>query len=212
MSTSVLISLLLFFSLPLINGCTGPGEGANPGVNDAPIAYVKRPILLDNDGLPEQYDVREPLFFSEGGDVYLRSYSSASATETNVTRSVTGGVGDVKDIEASYDGTKIIFSLRLQNPNPNDPDPKWNLYEYNLITKQTTAVMSPAIADDGNDIAPFYLPDGRIVFSSDRQKQSGAVLNNEVLGTYSNDSPAIIKPAFSALDERRRSPETPAKL
>ena len=185
--------LLSSFSL-LISACGGGTgtEGPDPGIVDYPIAYVKRPHPVDNQGDPAQEDVRDPLLFSSGGDLYLRSRSSTSADEQNITASITGGTGDVRDIDVSFDGTKIIFSLRLEDPDPNDDIiPPWNIWEYNLETAQLHSIMSAVNADKGDDISPRYLPDGRIVFASTRQKETKAILLQENLG----------KPQFSALDE-----------
>jgi hypothetical protein len=163
------------------------GDGIDPGIVEIPIAYVKRPIPVDDMGNEIQADVREPRLFSSGGDVYLRTTDN----EINITSSVTTGIGDVKGLNASHDGTKIVFSLRLFDPDPNNaPFPSWNIYEYDLTASQLRRVISTSlIAEEGDDLFPSYLPDGRIVFSSNRQRQSREMLINEG------------KPRFSALDE-----------
>jgi len=163
------------------------GDGIDPGVVEIPLAYIKRPIPVDDMGNEVQTDVREPGLFISGGDVYLRTNDD----ETNITGSVTGGIGDVKGLNASHDGTKLIFSLRLFDPNPNNPPfPSWNVYEYDLTTSQLRRVItSLLIAEEGNDLYPSYLPDGRIVFTSDRQKQSREMQINES------------RPRFASLDE-----------
>ena len=186
---------LLLIGVSLLASCGGGGSGssngADPGVLEAPIAYVKRPIPLDEDGDLIRTEIREPLLFIEGGDLYIRSNSTATATETNITRSVTDGMGDVKGINASFDGEKIVFSLRLFDPNPNDDDtPTWNIYEYDLTTEVLRRVIpSDLRAEEGDDLFPAYLPDGRIVFTSSRQRQSQEMLSNEG------------RPRFSGLDE-----------
>jgi len=189
-----LIALMLV--LALLSGCQGGagGEatGPDPGIIDYPIAYVKRPYALDaNDEVVDQ-DLRDPLYFAEGGDLYLRDWSSLSANEINITRSVTGGQGDVKDVDVSYDGNRLVFSLRLFDDNPNTPPtPRWNLYEYDIPAKRLTKLMSDNIAELGDDLDPHYLPDGRIVFTSDRQVQSKSILTTE----------NVLKPIFSSVDE-----------
>jgi hypothetical protein len=166
-------------------------NGADPGVLEAPIAFVKRPLPVDDNGNEIQHDLREPLFFAAGGDIYLRSNSTVTATELNITAAVTGGQGDVKDLKPSFDGTRLLFSLRLFDPNPNDDDtPSWNIYEYALQENTLRRIISNDLtAEQGDDVAPAFLPDGRIVFSSNRQRQSGEMLTNEG------------KPRFRALDE-----------
>ena len=176
--------------------CGGAGtDQPDAGVQhqDLPIAYVKRPTPRDNNGDILQTDIREPSTFNPGGDLYLKARASGGTPAQNITSSLTQGLGDVKDIEVNYEGTKLIFSLRLEDDNV-DPEETWNLYEYDLTTKTLSAVFSPAIADEGHDIAPAYLPDGRIIFSSTRQEKNKGLLLDEG------------KPQYSGLDERRRDP------
>ena len=189
---------------PLLSSCSQTSEttevtGADPGVLEAPIAFVKRPIPVDDNGNERQPDLRDPLFFMAGGDVYLRSNSTATAVQTNITASITGGQGDVKDLKPSFDGKKLLFTLRQFDENENDDIiPSWNIYEYDLEAKTlrciidsdvSTPICDGLIAEEGDDVAPAYLPDGRIVFSSNRQKQAGQMLTDER------------KPRFRALAE-----------
>ncbi len=169
-------------------GTDSSAEGVDPGVLEVPIAFVKRPIPTDNQGLPVQLDFRDPRFFTEGGDVFLRNNSSVGAREINVTAAVTEGIGDVKGLNASFDGKRIIFSLRLFDPNPNDDDtPSWNIYEYDTELKLLRRLItSDLTAEEGDDMFPAYLPDNRIVFVSSRQLQSAEVLSNEGKPRYSS--------------------------
>ena len=177
----------------IVTGCgSGSSEqGADPGILEVPVAFIKKPIPTDNQGQAIQLDFRDPRFFTEGGDVFLRDNSSAVAQETNITSAVTQGMGDVKGLNVSFDGKRIIFSLRLFDPNPNDDDtPTWNIYEYDVEQKLLRRlIVSDLAAEEGDDLYPAYLPDNRIVFVSSRQRQSAEVLSNEG------------KPRFSALVE-----------
>ncbi|MGD8910702.1 MAG: hypothetical protein PVI92_15280, partial [Chromatiales bacterium] len=102
--------------LPLLAGCGGDSQEADPVVVDKPIAYVKRPLIQDTES-----DIRVSQFFEAGGDLYLRDRASPSAGEYNITGQVTGGQGDVRDVSVSFDGTKLLFSLRM--PDIEDADP-----------------------------------------------------------------------------------------
>ncbi len=165
--------------------------GADPAVLEAPIAFVRRPIALDEDGDERHSDLRDPLFFVAGGDLYIRSNSTTSAVELNITGHLTGGQGDVRDLQPHFDGTRLLFSLRLADETPNDDrTPSWNIYEYDLNTRILRRIIDDELtAAQGDDIDPAYLPDGRIIFSSNRQRQAGEILTNEG------------KPRFRALDE-----------
>ncbi len=177
------IIVLMFFAV-VMNGCDSRTSGftsADPGLIKSPIAYVKRPIPLDEEGNEIQNDLTEPAFFAAGGDIYVRDNSSAITAEKNITYSLTNGVGDVKNLRPSADGSRLLFALRLADETPNDDiTPAWNIYEYSFVTDSVRPIISDAlIAQEGNDIMPEYLPDGRIVFSSDRQRHAGETLTNE---------------------------------
>ena len=189
MKTS-LASVLLSSVLVMLTACGGAGsseDGADPGVLEVPIAYVKRPIPTNDQDEAVQLDFRDPGFFTEGGDVFLRDNSSAVAEEVNLTSAITQGMGDVKGLNVSFDGKRIIFSLRLFDPNPNDDDtPTWNIYEYDLEQNSLRRIIeSDLTAEEGDDLFPAYLPDDRIVFVSSRQRQSAEILSNEGKPRYS---------------------------
>ena len=183
---------VLIGTLSLLSGCGGGTQSPDSIVPDVGMAYVKRPLIANR-----QPDARNPLAFTRdaGGDLYFRDYASPSAQERNITAQVTAGLGDVKDVEVSYDGGKLLFALH--EPEIADADPadqtKWNIWEYD-ITNQTLRrlITSDIIAKEGDDVAPHYLADGRIIFSSTRQRQSRAVLLDEG------------KPQFAALNESRQ--------
>src|SRR5690606_8011779 len=68
----------------------------------------------------------------------------------------------------------------------------WNIWEYFFESGELRRVIaSDLTAEIGHDVAPHYLPDGRIIFSSTRQLRSSAVLLDEG------------KPQFAAMDEDR---------
>jgi hypothetical protein len=171
----------------------GSGQSPDPVVLDIPVAYVRSPLPADLTEL-DDIDVRELETFSAGADVWLRDRAAPDVPERNITESVTGGLWDVRDIDASYDGTKIVFAMRMPliEGAMDSEQPTWNIWEYDLATDVLRRVIaSDIVAEEGHDLAPHYLPDGRIVFSSTRQRQSKAVLIDEG------------KPQFAAEDEDR---------
>jgi len=188
-------------------GCGGSGDGVSigsgqdpdPVVVDFPIAYVKAPLPVDAQGNLQQSDLRAMVTFNVGADLYFRDRASPSAPETNITGSVTQGLGAVRDVEISYDGTKILFAMRGPvDPNLalDDPDqPTWNVWEYDIEGAGLRRVIDSDLrAETGHDVAPHYLPDGRIIFSSTRQVRSKAILLDEG------------KPQFEAQDEDDNEP------
>ena len=135
------------------------------------LAYVKRPTsTLGNP--------TDSIMTGSGGDLYMRDKSSPSATETNVTGSLTQGAGDVSDPEVSFDGKKLLFAMRCaaqsasacRDPNNTGAsDTRWRVWEYDTVSKQSRRVLCDATVP-GDDVDPAYLPDGRIVFVSNRQE------------------------------------------
>lgn len=195
-----LVSLVCVMSMTLIS-CVGGKQEPDPMVEDIPIAYVKRPLLRDDTGALIDEDVRNVNDFRPGGDLYLRDRASPTAEDRNITSSITQGMGDVKDVEVSYDGKKLLFALRLPEIEDADPEdqPTWNIWEYDIEAGSLRRVIQSNIsAEEGQDVAPFYLPDGRIVFSSTRQTRSRAILLDE------NPVNGLSKGGVPALDESQQ--------
>ena len=182
---SVPAALILLISL-LLQGCEdGGSQEPDPVVLDHPIAYVKRPLpveVVDGIQTVQEVDIRVSQVFQAGGDLYLRDRASPSAEEHNVTGSITGGQGDVRDVSVSFDGSKLLFSLRLPEIEGADPEdqPTWNIWEYEIPSAQLRRIIpSDITSETGQDRFPHYLPDDRIVFSSTRQRQAKARLVDE---------------------------------
>ena len=172
----------------------GSGQSIDPVIVDFPMAYVRRPVPRDGQNNFIQPDARELLDVEFGADLFLRDQASPTAPERNITGALTAGFGDVRDVSISADGQKLIFAMRFPiDPNLNDEDqPTWNIWEYEIPTDTLRRIIPSNItAEAGYDLAPAYLPDGRIVFASTRQRQAGAVLLDEG------------KPQFPHLDEDR---------
>ncbi len=152
----------------------------DPGTLNFPLAYVKRPAPASTPAA--DIDVRDLITSTTGGDLYIREQASAGSAEVNVTQSITNGMGDVRDLDVSPDGTKLVFSLRLplnpKKPNTDDSQPTWKIYQYDALAKTVTQLTN----DDttaGHDVGAHYLPDGRIVFASTRQAATQAILIDE---------------------------------
>jgi hypothetical protein len=179
---------LAAIALPLLGaiGCSSASSGhapgvaggqtLTPGITNFPLAYIKRPVLT------KDVDVRDLITSITGGDLYIRSQASAAGAEVNVTGSITKGMGDVRDLDVSPDGTTIVFSLRLPlNPKKTNTDvtqPNWHIYTYNAATQAVTQLTNDSITA-GHDVGARYLPDGRIAFASTRQLATQSILLDE---------------------------------
>ena len=151
------------------DGGTGVGSGQSPDpvAIDFPIAYTKGPLLDEDMNQFQSPDLRDQLRFNVGTDLYFRDRASPSAADRNITDSETQGVGDVQGVEISVDGSTVLFAMRGPfDPNLDDEDqPTWNIWEYEIATDTLQRVISDDLtAEDGQDVSPHYLPDGRIIF------------------------------------------------
>jgi Hydrazine synthase alpha subunit middle domain/WD40-like Beta Propeller Repeat len=182
--TTMHIRAFAAFTGILLGACSGggninlgSGQAADPGSDDFPIAYVKRTIPVDQD------DVRAVRDTTPDADLFVRDRASPAAIERNVTDRITGTDRyDIKDVDVSPDGKRFIFAMRgplAMNQDEKDP-PTWGIWEYDIASDVLhRVIVSDTIASEGHDIGPHYLPDGRIVFSSTRQRQSQAILRDE---------------------------------
>jgi len=192
----------------LLGGCSGNAhidvansQTADPATVDFPIFYVKRTIPPATDDLRMLRDAVKPTddqLVVPKADLFMRKSASPSADEVNITTRVTGtDTYDIKDADASLDGKAVVFAMRgplTEKMKQKDP-PTWHLWEY-VIATDTLRQVIPAslVPDQSNNVAPHYMPDGRIVFSSTAQRQSKAILLDEG------------KPQFEAQDEARDEP------
>ncbi len=187
-----------------LTACSGGGsvniansQHGDPATVDFPIFYVKRTVPKNAAGVVQQDDLRVLRDAVPSADLFMRATAAPSAAETNITARLTAGaLWDVKDVDTSADGTRVVFAMRgplAMNQDPKKP-PSWRIYEYVIATSTLRAVINPATDPDPltvNDVSPHYLPDGRILFSTTRQTQSKGILLDEG------------KPQFEAQDEDR---------
>jgi hypothetical protein len=178
-----------------LSACGGGSKSASNTVTvqgDVPIAYAKRVNTIGlnpTNGAPT----------APGGDLMIREKSSPSAPEHDITAQFTLGKGDASTPEVSWDGKKILFSMRCPSSNAVTIGGvaactnHWNIWEYDMttggLTGGTFRRITSSTGDD--DIHPVYLPAGQgIVFTSNRQTES---MPNQALGH-----------SYYALDEYER--------
>ncbi len=161
----------------------------DPVVVDVPIAFIKRDMnVITDDNVSGLRNPQQPQLFLPGSALFLKARASVSAPEVNITDRIftqqdadAGEVPayDVKDLSASYDGERLLFSLRLPDIE-QEAEETWNIWEYDITNDSLRRVIdSDTLANAGDDTGPVYLPDGRIVFSSTRQRANQAILLDE---------------------------------
>lgn len=201
--------LALFSAVPL-SGClsSSDSQSADPVVVENPVAYVQRTLLVDEDsGTLIEDDLADPAAFRPGARLYLKPSAAAGASARDISSRAFAGAEfrdeqgrlryDVKDLHVSHDGTRLLFAMRAPEIEGADDEdqPTWNIWEFDSSADALRRIIdSDVTARAGQDVAPAYLPDGRIVFSSTRQRTSKAVLLDEG------------KPQFPGLDEDRDNP------
>ena len=187
------LAALAAASMALLAACSGGGLSAvtvgttaqnDPVSPDFAVAYIKRTLPPATGNLTSTLtdDLRVQRVWNGPADVYMRANASANAPEVNITGSLTMGLWDARDLDVSYDGTKLIFALRPPLlPNVDAIlQPVWSLYEYDTTTKTLRRIIaSDIVAAEGHDVGGHYMPDGRILFSSSRQAGEKAVLIDE---------------------------------
>jgi len=180
-------------------------QSADPATVDFPIFYVKRTIppttddlrMLRNAVLPTATQLVIPR-----ADLYKRDSASPSANETNLTARITGtNTYDVKDVDVSPDGKTVVFAMRgpLTLKMKQKDAPSWRIYVYDIASDNLHPAIDPSTDQDPatvNDVAPHVLPDGRIIFSSTRQRQSQAILLDEGKPQFAAQDEANTEPAF----------------
>ena len=164
-------------ALVALGACSGGGTSDSNTLTvagDVPIAYAQRVNTIGlnpTNGAPT----------ADGGDLMIREKSSASALEHNITAQFTQGKGDAQNPDVSYDGKKIVFSMRcpttstaMINGAPACTG-RWNVWEYDMTTGGLTGGTFRRLTSSNNadDVEPTYLPAGKgYVFTSNRQTKS----------------------------------------
>ncbi len=130
----------------------------NPLLRDQPLLFVSRKQY------PPDHHNTETLFLK--GEINEASYTPPGKIKIlhpetgEITTLVdAGGTGITRDPEISWDGKRVLFSMRKSK------DEDYNIYEIDVTGAGFHRLTSlPGVSD----IDPVYLPDGRIIMSSTR--------------------------------------------
>lgn len=198
----------LAFVVFLMAGCNSDSspseENTDPVLEEYPVAYIER--SLDTDSSEEvnqalRFSLIEPTRFNPGAKLIIKANATPEAIAVDLTANLFTNDGeenaeqaiDIRDLSVSADGQEFLVSIRAPEIDGVDENqqPKWNLWRYQQNTKQLTRIIgNDVIAEQGDDLMASFLPDGRIIFASNRQQTSRAILLDEG------------KPQYTAVNER----------
>ena len=197
-------TFLLLACLSCLVGCNADisvqDEPNDPVAQEYPLAFVARP-LLDQQGEPYQPDLVAPEAFNPGAQLFIKQNAFAQSAERELLADLFADAPyDVKDLALSPDGDTVLFALRPPELEDvaEELQPSWSLWRYTRSTNTVAPVIAdPLLAEQGHDISPGFLADGRIVFSSTRQQKARQILLDEFKPQYSGLHEDLQGPAFN---------------
>ncbi len=150
---------------------------ANPLLADHPLLFVAR-----NQYAPDHHNTATMF---QTGEINTGSFHGPGALKLldlktgAVTTLVDLPEGIVRDPEVSWDGQRILFSMRRNRQDD------YHLYELSLpqskIANQQSQIHQLTFGAGITDIDPFYLADDRIAFSSTREPKY-CMCNRHIMG------------------------------
>ena len=193
-------------------------DRSDPVLEEFPVVYIERSLqanLAEQNSDAVSFPITQPSRFNPGARLVLKANATANAIQTDLTAGLfenaeQEGVStntdanananqqapsriDIRDLSVSPDGQEFLVSIRAPEQPDLDEDqqPRWNIWRYNREdSRLSRLITSDIIAEQGDDLMASFLPDGRIIFASNRQQLSRAILLDEG------------KPQYQALNER----------
>lgn len=194
----------------LLSGCGSDivtsQEKTDPVLVEYPVVFIARDVNTSTEeDIVEQptFSARNPMAFNPGAQLIVKNNAFADSFSVNISaelflpnqteEEIQDERIDIRDLSVSQDGHQFLVSIRA--PEIEDADeneqPTWNIWRYQLATKQLERlIISDNTAEQGDDLMASFLPDGRIIFASTRQRLSRAILLDEG------------KPQYTARNER----------
>lgn len=157
----------------LLVSCLEPADQIMERYGESSIVFVKEPSV---GGMNQNRNVAmaaNPDEFHPGTDLVLLSPISPTGTLTNLTKQWTqsrdneGEWGAAMDPEASFDGKRILFSMRKAGPRYDRDHPRFTIYEMDADGSNLVQLTVPSGYDD---MDPAYIDDDHIVFASTKNQ------------------------------------------
>jgi len=152
--------------------------GANPLVCEQPILFVVRQqYSSDHHNTETMFQTGEICAGKFAGPGALKTIDFARGGAMRTILEVPKGL--VRDPEVSFDGKKVLFSMR------RDRDDDYHVFEINA---DGSGLRQLTFGAGLTDIDPIYLPDGRILFSATREPKYCMCNRHIMCNLYTMDS------------------------
>lgn len=115
---------------------------------------------------------------NDDADLILLQPISPNGKLTNLTEAYTKANGSAVDPEISYDGRKVIFSMRQSGAN------NFDIYEMNVVGSNLRRVTNTPY----DEADPAYLPNGKIVYTCNRRNIRDEYERREVENLHTMDA------------------------
>ena len=139
-----------------IDGAWRPAVSAPPRLPPA-IAFIKAKERTESNlAFRDAYPYPRVPWYASGENLFTLTPPQPDGVLKNLTHLEDGAV---QGVEVSYDGTTILFAMRKHRKTDG-----FHIYEIGV----DGAGLHQLTRGNCNDVDPYYLPDGRIVFCSDR--------------------------------------------
>jgi hypothetical protein len=169
---------------------------AHPLVSGRPLLFVvRRQYRNDHHNTATMFQTGEINTGSFQGGGALKTIDLATG-QVKTLLEVPDGVA--RDPDVSFDGTKILFSMRRNREDD------YHIYEMNADGSELRQI---TVGSALSDIDPIYLPDGRILFTSTREPKY-CMCNRHIMGnlfTMEADGSNIQQIGHSTLHEGHAS-------
>ncbi len=143
-------------ALALLDGAAAPRASDPPELPPSIVFIKTKERTESNLGFRDSYPYPRVPWYAWGQNLYTLTPPQPDGVLKNLTNLKTGAV---QGAEVSYDGKTILFAMRKDFKTDG-----FHIYEINV----DGTGLRQLTHGNCNDVDPYYLPDGRIVFCSDR--------------------------------------------
>lgn len=186
----ILVISLTYSGIPsnAANGASPPDVKGSVSIPN-PILFAQVPIVgVDDMSIASSFGnhVADIEQVGRGGDLYIRY---PNGTLRNLTREAGYGTASVfqgatsiavRDPNVHWSGNRALFSMVVGAPTQQgqSTNPRWQIHEVTGLGQGQTVAMTKVAGQPTayNNVSPIYVPDGRIVYTSDRPRGGEAHL------------------------------------